>query len=244
MKALKYGIALCIGLLAGAPVLAQSSGQSGEINPKSNNLQDFEETREHINGSPIPQGLLDAQKFDRDMHFPDDVRLALEQGHYAEAVAKMDAFVKKTKEDPCKVALMCCNLYAGIRWTEPKYKADMMAALALAETKCTKSSDLYIWKIRIFGDEQPDSVMTWLNKAIEVEPYPDIYYRRGEVYLQMGEVKKACADYKQAFDGGYMSAQDRIFSMCGEGAPEGNAPNMTPPTEAPKAPKTETPAAE
>lgn len=225
MKALKYGIVLCIGLcMAGTPVLAQSAGQSKEVTPKTpNNLQDLPPA---VNDGQPQQESYRA----KGMHVPSHVSDLLSQGNYAQAVEALEVFVKKQKGDPCDIAFMRFLVYWGIRRIDPQYEATAREAMNFMETKCANQSDVYVLKVELFGREQPEKVMDWLNKAIEVEPFADIYTLRGETLWWRGEHKKACADYKQAMElGDTMGKEKFLMNHCEDILnQEGEGPAATP----------------
>ena len=204
--------------MASAPALAQSAGASGEVTPKSNGLSN---TSVPVS-SPTETSAVDPfardRKFDREMHFPDNVRLAREKGEYDAAAALMEEFIlkdKKAKDNPCAAAVMRCFFYLLVKNVDPKYAESFKAALQTAENlpECSSKSALYYWKAKNIGYLEPDSVMNWLDKAIEAEPYPDIYTMRGDKLYMIGETKKACADYKKAMaeDPFAKSAYERYF---------------------------------
>lgn len=190
--------------MAATPALAQSAGTSGEVTPKSNGLSNTPAPKEE---GTVVDPFARAKKFDRDVHFPENARMAAEKGDYDGAAAMIEDFMlkdKKVKENPCGCAVMRCYFYFQLRTLAPKYEEAFKAALQYAESlpQCATKSDLYLWKAKHlnFMYYNEDTVMGWLDKAIAADPYPDIYTTRGDRWLQRIETKKACEDYKKAMN--------------------------------------------
>lgn len=60
-----------------------------------------------------------------------------------------------------------------------------------------------------------DSAFAYYDKAIEYSPNtPFFIFERGNAYYNIGEVHKACSDWKKSVDLGYEKAQQRMNEYC------------------------------
>lgn len=201
MKALKYGIILCLGLcMMGAPALAQSgSGQSQDVTPNHpNNLPDLAPAPNNdgtgvgrVGGWP---------RRDIIQRLPKDVENAWMQNNITQAVELMESYVKKSKENPCDLMLLRFSFYRGLSNNDSYYKAEADSAMKQLEKNCPNRSSLYLMKAEMATYLERDSLIPWLTKAIEVEPYPDIYTERGKWLMVMGQHKKGCLDFQKAME--------------------------------------------
>lgn len=217
MKALKYGLALVLGLSMlsfGVQAFAQASGQTQEVTPANpNTLPEVPATV--AMGQPDPQ----AAQSQRGVVTPKQVEDLIMQREFAKAVETFEKFMKTAQGDACNLIYLRYTFYDRLMEVDrdqvAAYKVKRDASIVELEKNCPNMADLYVLKVQLYGEGKPDSVVKWLDKAIELDPtYAISYGMRADALWLLQEDEKACADYKKAAELNDQPARMRYAERC------------------------------
>ena len=124
------------------------------------------------------------------------------QNNFTKAAEELESYISKSKEDACDLMVLRYHFYRGLYLNlgDLTYKAKSDTAWKQLEKNCSKRSNTYLMKAEMTPDAGSDSLIVWYTKAIEVEPYPDIYTARGKWLMVTGQHKKGCLDLQKAME--------------------------------------------
>lgn len=227
MKALKYGMALVLGLslsVCGAQVFAQASGQTQEVTP--NNPNTLPEVPAASQTGQVAQQAEEQPQ--RGVPTPKAIEKMVDNGEYDAAVKEFEKFMKTAKGNPCDLIYLPYTFYDRLRMEDTsktafyQQKADMYINKYLQT--CGNTVDGYLLKESV-GERIPDSTVARMTKAIAIEPnYAMLYTMRGDALWQLERTQEACADYAKAKELGDEYATMMVNTNCPqETAVDGNA---------------------
>ena len=193
MKALKYGLALVLGLsmlgldaFAHASSIVSNVSQMPDANTKKQQPQ--QSSQEDQRGIPMPK----------------NVEALLTEGNYSQAAAEFENFVK-AKTSSCDLIYLACMFYDRLSWMDEAngaiYKQKKMQYINKFQAECGNTVDAYIMKYQGMEPKNWDSAVDWMTKAIAVDSsMGSLYTMRGSALWQLGKIKEACADFKKAME--------------------------------------------
>lgn len=201
MKALKYGIALMLGLGmlgCGARAFAQASGQTREVTPANPTpLADVAPAATQSrpdSPKPLPE---------RGIPTPRAIEDMVTNKQFAKAVSEFEKYMKTAQGTPCDLIFLPFTFYNRLLMEDTANPALYQEKVRFYVDKflqtCGDTYEAYVLKDNIIEPRVPDSTVVWMTAAIKLEPKdPNLYISRGYALWQLGKTKEACADYAKA----------------------------------------------
>lgn len=213
MKALKYGWALMLGLslsVGGAPLFAQSSGQSKAVTPQ--------------NPNPLPEvpeatAVTEPQGEYRDaLRPPVIIDNLMGSGKYTEVVTELDKLVKSGEGDACLRLFIAYQTYTSLKNFDPaqaeEYAQKQDVVKAELEKKCANSALTYLMKA-LESQGQPATVVAMASKAMEIDSTLGLCYElRGQALWQLNRAEEACADFAKGAETGNPGSVALYSTYC------------------------------
>lgn len=218
MKTLKYGLTLMLGLgMLGfsARLQAQASGQTADVVPaNAQALPDVPQMQ--VQGAPAQQAEEQPQ---RGIPTPKAIEALMDKQDYETAVKEFDKFIKTAKGNGCTLNYLRYTFYSRLQMEDREHAADYQAkrqaVVADMEQQCPDMPETYIAKTQLYGDGKPDSVVVWMDKAIEFDQTLGMCYSmRADALWLLQEDEKACADYKKAVELNDQPSKMRYMERC------------------------------
>lgn len=188
MKALKYGLALMIGLSMlglSARVQAQTSDPMAEANA---------DAQQTVQNDEPQRGELQIPKYIEDL---------VAHQEFEQAAGEFEKFIKAAKGDACDMNYVPYSFYARLVAEDTatisvyKEKADTYAKKFLQA--CGNTVEAYMLRDRMMEPKNYDSTVVWMTKAIALDAeYAFLYVTRGYALWELKRTQEACADYKKA----------------------------------------------
>lgn len=200
MKALKYGMALILGLgmlVCGAQAQA-SSKQSGDIEIRQESgLPYVPNAEEKVKPQPSQE--------QRGIPTPKNIEDLLMKEAYGQAVTEFEKFLAKSKTKSCDLTYLAYTFYDRLCWMDESnvsvYKQEKNRYINEFQEECGNTVEAYVMKNQEMELINWDSTVVWMTKAIEIEPsMGSLYTTRGSALWQLGQVNEACADFKKAME--------------------------------------------
>lgn len=216
MKTLKYGLTLMLGLTMlgfGARLQAQSSSQTADVVPAhATPLPDVPAATAVGNGQV-------ADEPQRGIPTPKAIEELINKKDYESAVKEFDKFIKAAKGDACELIYLRYTFYSRMMIEDmahaADHKAQREACIEDLEKQCPNMPETYMVKTHVHGDGNPEAVLKWMDKAIEIDPkFAAAYIVRADALWLLQEDEKACDDYQTAAEMGDRPAQIRYRERC------------------------------
>lgn len=219
MKALKYGLALMLGLSMlgfSARVQAQSSGQTAEVVPAhATPLPEVPAVQEQ---TPPQDVQADEELQQRGMPTPREIEKLMDKGDFETAIKEFDKFIKTAKGDPCDLIYLPLSFYMRLSEedTANSYKGKVDSYLNQFMKTCGNTVDAYMLQERV-DYQGPAKTVERMTQAMKYEPdYVVLYTMRGDALWQLNRAKEACADFAKAKELGDDSASMFLEVNCSE----------------------------
>lgn len=235
MNALKYYVfLLCLGLMAlglRTPAAAQTSGQTKQVVPRHPQpLPDIDSLRqtnpELFQTESEEMKLLKGDTLfwepqpEKGIGPPEAVVQLLEEEKYAQAAQAFEYFgdTMQGEYERCYLLyayMLFYNYLLDVDTTQTdEYKTKRDAHLAEMEKQCPDYIEFLAMKMYLA--EEPQEVVKWATKAIDIKPKPAFYLSRGNALWIMGKTKDACADYKRAAEKQFPGGIDMFKERCAD----------------------------